>query len=211
MRFAPTASELAGMAGFHLSGAEAGIVSFGQGCEGEPLTRDDVLADAVASIRRSHPASTIHINTNGSRPHILQRLIDAGCNSVRISAISFSDPVFRAYYRPVGYSIDDVIECGRVMKRAGGQVCVPLLTFTGITDSAIELGRTPEAVAEMGANQIQWRSLNCDHDWLVEVLARRGLLPDDGIGLPAAYLQLVERLPDVSHGNFTRPVAMALD
>ena len=51
MRFAPTAAELAGMADFHLGGTDAGIVSFGQGCEGEPLTRDDVLADAVAAIR----------------------------------------------------------------------------------------------------------------------------------------------------------------
>ncbi len=211
MRFAPTAAELAGMADFHLGGPDAGIVSFGQGCEGEPLTRDDVLADAVAEIRRAHPAATIHVNTNGSRPRTLQRLIDAGCNSVRISAISFNDPIFRAYYRPVGYSIDDVVECGRVMSGAGGQVCVNLLTFPGVTDSEAELERTVEAVTAMGASQIQWRSLNCDHDWLVEVLAQRGLLPDDGIGLAAAYHRLVERLPGVSHGNFTRPVQMALD
>jgi pyruvate-formate lyase-activating enzyme len=211
MRFAPTAKELAGMAAFHLSGADAGIVSFGQGCEGEPLTRDDVLADAVAEIRRDHPSATIHVNTNGSRPHILQRLVDAGCNSVRISGISFNDPVFRAYYRPVGYSIEDVIECGRVMSRAGGQVCVNLLTFPGLTDSSAELDRTLEAVLEMGAHQIQWRSLNCDHDWLVDVLAARGLLPDDGIGLATAYRQVVERLPKLAHGNFTRPVGVAVD
>ncbi len=211
MRFAPTAKELAGMAAFHLSGPDAGIVSFGQGCEGEPLTRDDVLADAVAEIRRDHPSATIHINTNGSRPHILQRLIDAGCNSVRISGISFNDPVFRAYYRPVGYSIEDVIECGRVMSRAGGQVCVNLLTFPGVTDASAELDRTLEAVVEMGAHQIQWRSLNCDHDWLVDVLASRGLLPEDGIGVAAAYRHVVERLPTVAHGNFTRPVAVAVD
>ena len=67
------------------------------------------------------------------------------------------------------------------------------------------------AVGEMGAAQIQWRSLNCDHDWLVDVLSARGLLPDDGIGLAAAYQHLVDRLPGVTHGNFTRPVAMALD
>ncbi len=211
MRFAPTAAELAGMADFHLGGPDAGIVSFGQGCEGEPLTRDDVLADAVAEIRRAHPAATIHVNTNGSRPRTLQRLIDAGCNSVRISAISFNDPIFRAYYRPVGYSIDDVLECGKVMSGSGGQVCVNLLTFPGVTDSEAELERTAEAVTAMGASQIQWRSLNCDHDWLVEVLAQRGLLPEDGIGLAAAYRRLVERLPGVSHGNFTRPVQMALD
>src|ERR1700692_4124062 len=211
MRFAPTAAELAGMASFHLGGPDAGIVSFGQGCEGEPLTRDDVLARAVALIRRDHPAATIHVNTNGSRPQVLQRLIDAGRKRGRIRALSFTDPVFRAYYRPVGYSIEDVIECGRVMSGAGGQVCLNLLTFPGLTDSREELDRTAGAVVEMGAGQIQWRSLNCDHDWLVDVLTARGLLPDDGIGLAAAYQDLVDRLPGVTHGNFTRPVAMALD
>src|ERR1700676_4580296 len=145
MRFAPTEAELAGLASFHLGGSDAGIVSFGQGCEGEPLTRDDVLARAVALIRSDHPAATIHVNTNGSRPQVLQRLVDAGCNSVRISAISFTDPVFRAYYRPVGYSIEDVIECGRVMTRAGGQVCLNLLTFPGLTDSGEGLARTAGA------------------------------------------------------------------
>jgi pyruvate-formate lyase-activating enzyme len=211
MRFAPTEAELAGMASFHLSGSDAGIVSFGQGCEGEPLTRDDVLARAVALIRKDHPEATIHVNTNGSRPEVLKRLIDAGCNSVRISAISFTDAVFRAYYRPVGYSIDDVLECGRVMSRSGGQVCLNLLTFPGITDSSAELGTTADAVMLMGATQIQWRSLNCDHDWLIDVLTARGLLPEDGIGLAEGYHHLVERLPGVTHGNFTRPVAMAVD
>ena len=198
------------MASFHLGGSDAGIVSFGQGCEGEPLTRDDVLARAVALIRADDPEATIHVNTNGSRPHVLQGLIDAGCNSVRISAISFTDPVFRAYYRPVGYTIEDVIECGRVMSRTGGQVCLDTAHLLRAHGFECELDRTAAAVGEMGAHQIQWRSLNCDHDWLVDVLAARGLLPEDGIGLAAAYQHLVDRLPGVTHGNFTRPVAMAL-
>jgi hypothetical protein len=125
---------------------------------------------------------------------------------VRISAISFTDPVFRAYYRPVGYSIEDVVECGRVMSRSGGQVCLNLLTFPGLTDATDELDHTAAAAVEMGAHQIQWRSLNCDHDWLVDVLTARDLLPAEGMGLAGAYRHLVERLPGVTHGNFTRPV-----
>src|SRR5207253_3012775 len=54
MRFAPTEDELVSLADFHLSGPDARIVSFGQGCEGEPLTRDDVLAGAVRRMRRLH-------------------------------------------------------------------------------------------------------------------------------------------------------------
>jgi pyruvate-formate lyase-activating enzyme len=205
MRYAPTPEELADLAHYHLTGDDAHIVSFGQGCEGEPLTRDDALAEATARIRRMHPDATIHVNTNGSSPQALRRLIDAGCNSVRISAISFTDGVFRAYYRPVGYSLDDVLECGRVMHRAGGQVCLNLLTFPGVTDAPDELDRSIAACREMGVMQVQWRSLNVDHDWLVQVLPAM----QPGVGMRAALDRVRRELPDVQHGNFTRPYPAA--
>ena len=211
MRFAPTAAELGELAAYHLGGRDAAIVSFGQGCEGEPLTRGAALVQAVRRIRREHPAATIHVNTNGSRPDVLRRLVDAGCNSVRISAISFDDAVFRAYYRPVGYTLDDVIECGRVMRDAGGQVCLNLLTFPGISDAPGELERTAAACDAMGVHQIQWRSLNVDHDWLIELVRRRGALRGDGIALAAAHASLRARLPRLEHGNFTRPWPRAGD
>jgi pyruvate-formate lyase-activating enzyme len=206
MRFAPTAKELVELADYHLGGSDAAIVSFGQGCEGEPLTRDDALVEATREIRTLHPDATVHINTNGSKPHVLRQLVDAGCNSVRISAISFIDNVFRAYYRPVGYSLDDVVACGRVMAEASGQVCINLLTLPGLSDAPSEIEQTVRAVREMGARQIQWRSLNVDHDWLIDVLQRRGLGLDDGIGMAAALQAAREQLPGVEHGNFTRPV-----
>ncbi len=205
MRYAPTPEELANLADYHLRGDDAHIVSFGQGCEGEPLTRDDALAEATARIRRMHPDATIHVNTNGSSPTALQRLVDAGCNSVRISAISFTDAVFRAYYRPIGYTLDDVRECGRLMRAAGGQVCLNLLTFPGVTDAPDEIDRTIAACRDMGVMQVQWRSLNVDHDWLVRVLPEMG----PGMGMQAALDRVRRDLPGVEHGNFTRPVARA--
>lgn len=205
MRFAPTWRELAELAEFHLTGDNAAMVSFGQGCEGESLTRGEPLVRATRAIRRRFPDATIHVNTNGSKPDVLRRMIDAGCTSVRVSAISFTDKVFRAYYRPVGYSLEDVVDCGRVMRDAGGQVCVNLLTFPGLTDAGGELERTAEACRDMGAHQIQWRSLNVDHDWLLAVLSRRGAMPNDSIGMEPAYRWLHEELPGVAHGNFTRP------
>jgi pyruvate-formate lyase-activating enzyme len=201
MRYAPTPEELANLADYHLGGEDAHLVSFGQGCEGEPLTRDDALAEATARIRRMHPDATIHVNTNGSSPTALRRLIDAGCNSVRISAISFTDAVFRAYYRPAGYTLDEVRECGRMMRAAGGQVCLNLLTFPGVTDAPDELDRTVAACRDMDVQQVQWRSLNVDHDWLVRVLPAM----EDGLGMRAALDRFRRDLPGVEHGNFTRP------
>jgi len=202
MSFAPTAAELADLADHFLAGEEAAIVSFGQGCEGEALTRSRTVVEATAAIRARHPEATIHVNTNGSRPRVLERMVAAGCDSVRISAISFTDPVFRAYYRPVGYGLEEVIECGRIVKRAGGQVCLNLLTFPGITDTPAELEATIGACAEMGVDQVQWRSLNVDHDWLLEELPAL----EEGIGMAAAMELVGQRLPGVAHGNFTRPV-----
>ncbi len=206
MRFAPTAAELTALADWHLRGDDAAIVSFGQGCEGEALTRDDALVDATRQIRELHPHATIHVNTNGSKPHVLERLIDAGLNSVRISAISFNDAVFRPYYRPIGYGLDDVIACGRLMHDSGGQVCLNLLTVPGVTDVEAEVEATVRACRAMAIDQVQWRSLNVDHDWLLDVLPP---LPP-GAGMRRAYERIRERLPGVEHGNFTRPVAVSV-
>jgi pyruvate-formate lyase-activating enzyme len=206
MGFAPTADELVALADWHLRGDDAAIVSFGQGCEGEALTRDDALVEATHRIRELHPDATIHLNTNGSKPHILERLIDAGLNSVRISAISFNDAIFRPYYRPVGYGLDDVIACGVLVHARGGQVCLNLLTFPGVTDVPDEIDATVRACRAMGVDQVQWRSLNVDHDWLLNVLP---VLPP-GIGMRAAHAHVQELLPGVEHGNFTRPAVAAV-
>jgi pyruvate-formate lyase-activating enzyme len=206
MGFAPTADELVALADWHLSGSDGAIVSFGQGCEGEALTRDDALVEATRRIRELHPDATIHINTNGSKPHVLERLIDAGLNSVRISAISFNEAVFRPYYRPVGYGLDDVVACGALVRGRGGQVCLNLLTFPGVTDVDEEIDATVRACRAMGVDQVQWRSLNVDHDWLLNVLPP--LRP--GVGVRAAYQRIRDLLPGVEHGNFTRPATAAV-
>jgi hypothetical protein len=53
----------------------------------------------------------------------------------------------------------------------------------------------------MGVMQVQWRSLNVDHDWLVRVLPAM----QPGMGMSAALDRVRAELPAVEHGNFTRP------
>src|SRR5207237_9216324 len=86
--FAPTPPQPLARPDHPLRGEDAGIGSSGQGCEGEPLTRDDTLIDATREIRRRHPSATIHINTNGSRPRVLARRVGAGGRGVRIAGIA---------------------------------------------------------------------------------------------------------------------------
>lgn len=202
---APTADDLIAVGRQHLRRSaqvgEAGMVSFGQGCEGEPLLRERQLLTVAEVLRREFPAATIHINTNGSRPSALQRLFGAGVNSCRISIFSFDQLLFAAYYRPRGYRIDQVMESCRVAAGAGAQLTVNLLTFPGISDSPKEVDLSIARLGELGVSQLQLRTLNVDPLWLL------GRVPglDSGIGIDCLVARLRASLPLLQLGNFTRP------
>ena len=200
MPFAPTATEIAELAAWHLQRGPDNFVSFGQGCEGEPLTRGEALVSAVRMVRAAAPEATIHVNTNGSRPAVLRRLIDAGLNSARISIFSLDDAKFRAYYRPVGYGLKDIIACADLLREAGAQLTINLLTFPGITDAPDEIDRLVAFVATHRVDQLQLRSLNVDPGWLLARIHKR----TRGIGMGAFVRQLGERCPGLRLGNFTR-------
>jgi pyruvate-formate lyase-activating enzyme len=204
---APTADDLIEVGSYHLDGASAngadGMISFGQGCEGEPLLRERALRPVALALRRRFPGSTLHINTNGSRPGALRRLIAAGVNSCRLSVFSFRQDLFAAYYRPRGYSIEEVLECARVARQGGAQLTVNLLTFPGVTDSPGELALTLRVLRELEVDQLQLRSLNVDPQWLLSRLPDL----DPGIGLDLMVRTLRRELPDLQLGNFTRPLA----
>jgi pyruvate-formate lyase-activating enzyme len=205
LAFAPTAAEIAELAGWHLSAGPANFISFGQGCEGEPLTRGTALVEATRRIRSAWPEATIHINTNGSRPDVLRRLIDAGLNSIRISIFSLDDVRFRAYYRPVGYGLEQVAECAEAMAAAGGQVTINLLTFPGISDAQPEIDALVAFVQEYGVHQVQLRSLNVDPHWLLARIPH----PTRGIGMRRFVKELTTRCLGLQLGNFTRPWVVA--
>jgi pyruvate-formate lyase-activating enzyme len=206
IRRAPTTQDLIEVGSYHLEGArergEPGMVSFGQGCEGEPLLRERALRPVVAELHRRFAASTIHINTNGSRPAALGRLISSGLNSCRISVFSFRQELFEAYYRPRGYSIEEVMECARVARREGAQLTINLLTFPGVSDSPEELELTIRTLTSLEVEQLQLRSLNVDPHWLLGRMPRLGA----GIGLERMAERLRLELPELRLGNFTRPL-----
>jgi pyruvate-formate lyase-activating enzyme len=160
----------------------------------------------VAELHRRFAASTIHINTNGSRPAALGRLISSGLNSCRISVFSFRQELFEAYYRPRGYSIEEVMECARVARREGAQLTINLLTFPGVSDSPEELELTIRTLTSLEVEQLQLRSLNVDPHWLL------GRLPSQraGIGLERMVERLRLELPELRLGNFTRPLERSL-
>lgn len=201
LEFAPTPIEIAELAAWHLAAATTNFVSFGQGCEGEPLTRGPALVEASRRIHAAAPRAAIHVNTNGSRPRVLADLLSAGLNSARISIFSLDDESFRAYYRPVGYGLEDVIACADTLRDAGAQVAVNLLTFPGISDRSAEIEALVAFVHDHGVHQVQLRSLNVDPVWLLRRIPERS----PGMGMRAFLRELRRRCPELRLGNFTRP------
>jgi MoaA/NifB/PqqE/SkfB family radical SAM enzyme len=138
------------------------IVSFGQGCEGEPLIRDRLLEEAIINIRSRTGKGTINLNTNGSSPAVLSRLFNAGLDTVRISLNSAREEYYSRYYRPNGYSFRDVMKSIYLSKKIGGFVSLNYLTMPGFTDSRDEIDSITALIAKYRVDMIQWRNLNYD-------------------------------------------------
>jgi len=190
------ARELARIALHHLERVEDGIVSFGQGCEGEPLLRSIAIARAIELIRASRANGTINLNTNGSMPGELQRCIDAGLQAVRVSLNSFRPDVYAAYYRPIGYGLEDVLKSVYIASRNGIRVSLNLLTHPGVTDEEEELAAARAFLLEVPVAMVQTRTLNIDPHRYFEIAGR----PRRPLGMRHA-LQTMRELTAV--GNFT--------
>jgi pyruvate-formate lyase-activating enzyme len=191
------ASELARIATHHLERVPDGIVSFGQGCEGEPLLRSIAIASAIEKIRAARQNGTINLNTNASMPRALARCIDAGLQAVRVSLNSFREQVYSAYYRPAGYALGDVLESIRLAVRSGLRVSLNLLTHPGVTDDADEIAAMTAFLREVPVMMIQTRTLNIDPDVYFTTVGR----PGDPLGMRTA-IDAIRRCR-VTVGNFT--------
>jgi pyruvate-formate lyase-activating enzyme len=201
---APTAEEMADLAVRHLERAAGRVmVSFGQGCEGEPLTRWKELERAIRLVRARTARGSIHANTNGSLPDALGRLVDAGLDSVRVSTNSASADLYGAYYRPTGYALADVVRALRTAKEKGAYVALNLLTFPGVTDREGEVERLCRLVAETGVDQVQTRPLAIDPDVYMEVARGRGA-GGRPVGVRALVRALRAARPGLVVGNFSR-------
>ncbi|MFA5143067.1 MAG: radical SAM protein [Candidatus Omnitrophota bacterium] len=162
IKFVPTPEEITEIALFHIEKAKHPIVSFGQGCEGEPLLQGDTIKTAISMIRKTTRKGRININTNGSLPKVLAGLFDAGLDTVRVSLNSARERYYSAYYLPRNYSFKDVMASIRTAKAKGGFVSLNYLTMPGFTDSREEVRSLEALIARLHVDMIQWRNLNYD-------------------------------------------------
>ena len=181
----------------HLERVPDGIVSFGQGCEGEPLLRVTTIERAIAKIRAVRANGTINLNTNGSLPKSLARLIDAGLQAVRVSLNSVRAHPYAAYYRPTGYDIEDVLSSVALAVDRGLRVSLNYLTHPGVTDERAEADTLEAFLRVHPVALVQTRTLNIDPERYFAAVGR----PRDPIGMREA-LARIERL-GIPLGNFT--------
>ncbi len=204
IRRAPGAAEMAEVGARHLARASGRVmVSFGQGCEGEPLLRWREIARAIRLMRGATRRGSINVNTNGSMPGALAALAGAGLDACRISLNSASPDLYAAYYRPVGYGLAEVERSMRLARRRGLYLALNLLTFPGVTDREEEVERLCRLVRRVGADQVQTRPLAMDPDVYMAVARDRG-----GRGRPVGIRALLAALrdarPGLRVGNFAR-------
>ncbi len=201
IQFVPSPEEIAELALFHIGSVADPIVSFGQGCEGEPVLSGDVIEKAIRLIRAKTPDGSINMNTNASRPKVIERLFAAGLNSIRVSLNSVREPYYSLYYQPRGYGLADLVASIHAAKAGGGFVSLNYLSMPGFTDSEDEVVALERFVAEHGVDMIQWRNLNYDP---LQYFRDLGLAGADLklIGMEEVLRRLSRRFPRLRMGYF---------
>jgi pyruvate-formate lyase-activating enzyme len=202
--FTPSPGEIAEIALEHMEKVEKSIVSFGQGCEGDPLLAAHVIEPAVKLIRSETGRGTINMNTNGSLPDVMERLMDAGLDSVRISMNSVRKKCYDAYFRPRGYAFSDVVKSiDRALNR-NKFVSINYLNCPGFTDSPEEISALISFLKEHPVNFIQWRNLNYDplRYWKMMTMETSMNAP---VGIKELISNLKRDFPNLKHGYFNPP------
>ena len=170
IHFVPRPKEIREIAVSHLLRAERPIVSFGQGCEGEPLLQAKTIEKAIRKIRQETELGTINLNSNSSLPKAVANLADAGLDSLRVSLNSAQSRYYDNYYRPTNYCFDDVVRSIKTMKDAGKFVSLNYFILPGLTDSQQELDALVSLIEDSSPDMIQLRNLNMDPEWYFRVL-----------------------------------------
>jgi pyruvate-formate lyase-activating enzyme len=204
LTFKPTAEEIVEFTVPHLESAPYPIVSFGQGCEGEPLLMWETIRQSIIEIRKHTPKGSININTNGSKPAAVDALCKAGLDSIRVSTNSAQKYIYEAYYRPNNYQFEDIVESLKVMRRHGGWASINYFVFPGVTDSEAEYEALRKLIRDTDLTMIQWRNFNIDPDWY---LGKINLYEaGDLLGIKQLQELIHEEFPKVKYGYFNPPM-----
>ena len=198
--FVPTPDELCELALPHLEQAEQAIVSYGQGCEGDPILQADTIAEATIRMKKGTSRGTVNFNSNGSIPERVQLLCDAGMDSFRFSMNSVREDTYNRYYRPKGYLFSDVLRSVNIAKQAGRFTSINYLVSPGVSDAPEEVEALLKFVADTGIDMIQMRNLSIDPDYYNREMGPQG----KGIGMYRLLQRLKKEFPRLQFGYYNR-------
>jgi pyruvate-formate lyase-activating enzyme len=198
--FVPTPEELCEIAVPHLEKAEQAIVSYGQGCEGDPILQADTIVEATRRMKKSTARGTINFNSNGSLPDKIPMLCDAGMDSFRFSMNSVREEAYNRYYRPKGYAFADVLRSVKTTKQAGRFTMINYLVSPGVSDAPEEVEALLKFVSETGIDMIQMRNLSIDPDYYNREMGVKG----KGIGMYQLLQRLNHEFPRLQFGYYNR-------
>ena len=225
--FVPRVDEIVELALPHLEEAPRAIISFGQGCEGEPTNEWRVIAEACRAVRARTRRGTLNINTNAGNVEAIEALCDAGMDSFRVSLVSARPPYYERYHRPRGYALADVERSIAAARSRGAFVSINYLTFPGFTDLEPEVDAVCALIERTDVQMVQFRNLNIDPEVFCGLmLEERGELhepgeavgpvgpagpaepaepdePDEPAGIAQAVAHLQDCFPDLIIGNFS--------
>ncbi|RPD51379.1 radical SAM protein [Paracnuella aquatica] len=204
LTFKPSVEEIVEFTVPHLETAPFPIVSFGQGCEGEPLLMWETIRAAIIEIRKHTDKGSININTNGSKPEAVKLLCEAGLNSIRVSTNSARREIYMPYYRPNNYDFEDIIESLKVVRSYGGWTSINYFVFPGMTDSVAEYEALRKLIIETDLCMIQWRNFNIDPDWYLGKIG----VQDTGeiLGVKQLMELIREEFPHLKFGYYNPPM-----
>jgi pyruvate-formate lyase-activating enzyme len=204
MDHGPTPHEMADVGVFHLDHAPGRtMISYGQGCEGEPLTRWKAIADSIKLIRAKTQRGSINLNTNGSLTKGLEGLFDAGLDAVRVSLNSAVKDLYEAYYQPHRYGWEDVEASISLSRKRGAYLALNLLLFPGVTDREGEVAALLRLVKKYKVDQIQTRPLAIDPAQYIAIAKGKGA-GGPAIGVSKMLAHFKKEAPWLVIGNFAR-------
>lgn len=199
--FIPKQPEVVELAAGHLAEAPDGIISFGQGCEGEPSLQKELLANSLRAIRNITSKGTININSNAGYTDAIKALSDSGLDSIRVSLFSAIPEHYSWYHHPQGYGLDNVRESLQYASANKLRLALNLLFYPGFSNREEETAALKELVAATNIHQIQLRNLNIDPE-------KMGPMIDEDSELPTIkdwVNDLQRKFPRLQIGNYTKP------
>lgn len=199
LTFKPTVDEVVEVMLEHLKHPDS-IISFGQGCEGEPSTQAPTIIKAIRQVREQTDTGYININTNAGLTDHIKGIVDAGLDLMRVSTISAVDEHYNAYYMPRGYDLRNVEKSLKYAVDHGVYTSINYLVFPGVTDREEEIEAMLDFVKRTGLRLIQLRNLNIDPESYLQIIP-----PAKGeiLGMKTMIEIFKQELPDVVIGSYT--------